>query len=113
MPAIGLQAFGKPLAPKIERIPIPECGPDAYACVKALSARDLIELRAAHGSEVASDNITLSYDLLARVICDDAGEPVFADAAAAQAGIALSFTALNELTEHAMRVGGLSVTEKN
>jgi hypothetical protein len=110
MPALTNRDF-TPRTPSITHVPIPECGMDAYACIRPLGAKDLQALRAKHGADVDTENRPQVFDILARSLCDESGALLFADAAACQDAFDLSLPALEALVRAISKHSGL--TEKN
>ena len=113
MPAVGKDAFRTPAAPKMDRVPVAELGADAYVCVRAITPKDLRELRTERGESPELGNLAFTYDLLARSLCDDAGARLFADAGDVAENFGLSVAALNVLAEMALKASGIGTTEKN
>ncbi len=125
MASVGRNAFGRPPAPKTERVPLPEFAETAYVCVRELSAKDLIELRKERGRDADLGDLGFVYDLLARTLCDDAGAPLFPDVVDNSgkiistgkddlaAAFDLPLKTLERLAAEACRIGGLRTEEKN
>lgn len=119
MPGVSKEAFRRPAAPKVERVPVAELGAEAYVCVRAITPRDWRELRADRGERPELGDFAFISDLVARSLCDESGNLLFADAEgrpdpkALVEDFGLSVGALDALAKAAMKTSGIGVEEKN
>ena len=83
---------------------------DNYVVIQELTSRELVEIQTAYGSAESTTNLAFVYDFLARVLVDDAGVRLFADAADVEAHFNMSIPALENITEFALKVSGVNTT---
>ncbi len=113
MPCVTKKAFLAPLTPHREKVELPECGDDAYVWVEELSSKDLLAIQQTQGKEANVSNLDFVYDILARTLRGEVGEPLFADADDCREHFGLSLNSLERLALRVLKISGLQVAEKN
>lgn len=106
MGCLSKHSFAAP-ARKIERVDLPEFGADAHVFVRELGAKALHELRQTYATPAADAFFDFEYDLLARVLVDDKGEPIFKDKQELCELTDFSVTMLQSLAKKALELFGI------
>lgn len=113
MPCITRSDLGNPGLVDAEKHPLPECGADAYVCIRPLGSQDLLQLQKKFGTEAETGNLDFAFDLLARCLVDDNGVILFLGADDVRENFNLSLKSLKGLVEDCLLVSGVRTTEKN
>jgi hypothetical protein len=107
MGCVRKEYFSKPRRLKSEKYPLED---GEYVVIQELTSRELVEIQNTYGKEESTSNLAFVYDYLSRVLVDDAGVRLFADAADVEAHFNMSIPALENLTEFALEVSGINTT---
>jgi hypothetical protein len=92
-----------------EKHPLPELGTEAYVWVRALTAREVMDLRARFGDKQSTDSYTFACEAIALCCVDDDGARLFEDGADVQANLHVMVPSMTALADRCVIVSGLAV----
>jgi hypothetical protein len=105
MPGLKAGDLSRPMTLKTQRHLMPEWGEDAYVTLRALSSRDLIELRKSFAGEITKEHgLAFTSAVLYYSVVDDDGNRVLTSH---EEALSQRPEFINELGEAALKLSGL------
>lgn len=113
MKTLTRKSFAKPLGCKTVAVPVPELGEDNCINIRQLTSSELLHLRKLYGTEGDTGLMDFACDLLARVLVDDKGVPLFADKDDVLNNLQVPMPIFTKLADAAIEVSGLDYKKKD